>query len=130
MYYEHYNANPFNNLSSDCTVRAISLLTNETWDDIYIDLSLQGFLMKAMPVENKVWGSYLYQLGYTKSVWSDKGFCPTVMEFTKNHPVGRFLLCTGTHVVPLVDGKYYDTWDSGDEIVDYYWKKETDYEQQ
>lgn len=125
MSYIHYNANPFNNRSSDCTVRAISTLTGESWDDIYIDLSLQGFLMKDMMASNAVWGSYLYQRGYIKYICSNKQFCPTIDEFVNTHPNGKFLVCTGSHVVPVIDGDYYDTWDSGDEIVDYYWKKET-----
>ena len=124
--YIYHNANPFNQRSSDCTIRAISTLLGETWDDVYIDLSLQGFLMKCMMVENKVWGSYLYQLGYNKFVCQLRDDrCPSIIEFSISHPEGSYLLCTGSHVVALVDGNYYDTWDSGNEIVDYYWTKET-----
>lgn len=124
MAYKYYNANPFNKRRSDCTVRAISLLTNESWDDIYIDLSLQGFLMKDMMNSNNVWGSYLSNLGYVKSVCSPYGDCLTISEFSEEYPKGKFLLCTGSHVVALIDGVYYDTWDSGNEVVDYFWRKE------
>lgn len=124
MAYKYYNANPFNNRSSDCTIRAISLLTGESWDDIYIDLSLQGFLMKDMMASNHVWGSYLSNLGYVKSTCSSYGGCLKISEFAKEFPKGKFLLCTGSHVVALIDGVYYDTWDSGDEVVDYFWRKE------
>lgn len=125
MGYKYYNANPFKNTSSDCTIRAISALTGDSWDDIYIDLSLQGFLMKDMMSANNVWGDYLYQRGYDKFVCRHKGYCPTIREFSLSHPYGKFLACTGSHVVPVINGNYYDTWDSGDEIVDYYWRKES-----
>jgi hypothetical protein len=34
------------------------------------------------------------------------------------------MLATGTHVVAVIDGNYYDTWDSGDEVPIALWKKE------
>ena len=37
--YEYYNANPFGRLVNDCTVRAISLATEKTWDETYRELS-------------------------------------------------------------------------------------------
>lgn len=125
MAYKYYNANPFNNRKSDCVVRAISLLTDESWDDIYIDLSLQGFLSKDIMTANNVWGDYLKQRGYSKFVCMSDYDCPTIAEFSEEFSKGKYLACTGSHVVAVVDGTYYDTWDSGDEIVDYYWRKET-----
>ena len=50
--------------------------------------------------------------------------CYTVKDFCKDHPVGTYILATGSHVVTVVDGNYYDTWDSGTEVPIYYWKKE------
>lgn len=37
--------------------------------------------------------------------------------------MGRYLLALDQHVVAVVDGDYYDTWDSGNEIPIYYWMK-------
>lgn len=124
MAFIKFNANPFKNRRSDCVIRAISALTGESWDNVYIDLSLQGFLMKDIMVSNDVWGSYLSQLGYDKFVCSAFEGCWTIREFAKIFNDGYYLACTGSHVVAVIDGDYYDTWDSGDEIVDYYWRKE------
>jgi len=33
--FKYYNANPFGRLVNDCTVRAISLATNQSWDKTY-----------------------------------------------------------------------------------------------
>ena len=47
-----------------------------------------------------------------------------VIKRDMDNPEGKYLLATGTHVVTVIDGDYYDTWDSGDEIPIYYFTKE------
>jgi hypothetical protein len=47
----------------------------------------------------------------------------TVREFTLDHPHGIYVVGTGTHVIAVIDGDYYDIFDSGDEIVAFYWKE-------
>lgn len=37
--FKYYNANPLKRNVSDCSVRAISLATEHTWDETYIMLS-------------------------------------------------------------------------------------------
>ena len=50
--------------------------------------------------------------------------CYSVRRFAEEHPKGRYLLALDGHVVAVVDGHYFDTWDSGDEVPVYYWYKE------
>ena len=38
---------------------------------------------------------------------------PTVETFAKDHPEGTFILNVANHEVAVVDGLYYDTWNSG-----------------
>lgn len=81
--------------------------------------------MFEMPSSNAVWAAFLYREGYRRHVIPNTcPFCYTVKQFTLDHPSGRYLLATGSHVVAVIDGDYYDTWNSGDEIPIYYWKKE------
>lgn len=123
--YVNYNPNPIRALVGDCTVRAISKALGKTWDDTYMGLTMQGFRMKDMPSSNRVWGEYLYEHGFRRFIIPDS--CPdcyTIKDFCKEHDAGRFILATGTHVVCAVNGSYYDSWDSGDEIPIYYWRKE------
>ena len=49
--------------------------------------------------------------------------CYTVEDFCREYPEGTYILATGTHVVTVIDGDYYDTWESGSEPIIYYWKK-------
>ena len=125
MAYVRYNANPSFNHVGDCTVRAISKITGDSWDDTYTGLALQGFMLKDMPSSNHVWGAYLKANGYKRSIIPNT--CPdcyTVKDFTMEYPDGAYLLATGTHVVTVVNGNYFDTWDSGDEVPIYFWYKE------
>lgn len=119
-----YNPNPEGRFVGDCTIRAICKLLDKPWDEVYANTSFQGFLMKDMPSSNSVWGRYLKRHGYKKTLLVDT--CPdcyTVRDFCVEHPYGRYLLVLDGHVVTVVDGDYYDTWDSGKEIPDYYWSK-------
>jgi hypothetical protein len=122
-----YNPNPDRKLVGDCVIRAITKVTDKTWDEIYMDICLQGFSMKDMPSSNAVWGAYLYSQGFKcKAIPDTCPDCYTVKQFCKDNLNGVFLLATGSHVVAVVNGDYYDSWDSGDEIpIYYYWRRET-----
>lgn len=119
------NPNPAKNLVGDCVVRAISILTNKNWESAYMDVVEQGGIMYDMPSSNEVWGAYLKKIGYKRELIPNT--CPdcyTVKEFCLDHPHGKYLLATGSHVIAVINGNYYDTWDSGDEIPIYYFTKE------
>lgn len=120
-----YNANPLNKRVGDCTVRAISKALDEDWERTYVGICLQGFLMADIPNANAVWGAYLKSRGFKRNIVSnDCPDCYTVRDFCEEHSKGRFVLALSGHVVAVVDGEYYDTWDSGDETPIYYWYKE------
>ena len=119
------NPNPKNNYTGDCVIRAISIAEGRDWDDIFIELMAKCFDLKDMPSTNKAWGAYLHSIGYKRHIIPDT--CPdcyTIIDFTRDHPQGNYILGTGTHVVAVKHGNYYDTWDSGLEIPLVYWTKE------
>lgn len=119
-----YNPNPEGNRTIDCTVRAITKLTNREWEDVYIQLCLHGLILGDMPNKNYVWGSYLKSEGYERYIIpNDCPACYTVAQFAAEYPTGEYLLALDGHVVTVCDGDWYDTWDSGNEVPLYYWKK-------
>lgn len=125
MGYIKFNSNPNKIRVGDCVIRALSLATGSDWETTYIKLVAYGFKMADMPSSNHVWGTYLIDHGFKKYPIPD--FCPncyTIKDFCKDNPQGVFVLATGSHVVTVIDGNYYDTWNSGDEIPIYYFEKE------
>lgn len=42
MSYINFNPNPDRKLVGDCVIRAISKAMNQSWDDTYIGIMLQG----------------------------------------------------------------------------------------
>ena len=62
--WQKYNPNPQGNRVGDCVIRAISKITNQTWEKTYCELVIYGLMMCDMPSANHVWGKYLKDKGY------------------------------------------------------------------
>ena len=126
MSYIYHNENPFHNLVGDCVIRAISLANGTNWDTTYLGIISTGYELKDMPSSNSVWATYLKKNGFGRYIIPDTcPACYTIKDFCVDHQTGTYILATGSHVVTVIDGDYYDTWDSGNEVPIYYFKKET-----
>ena len=125
MAYVYFNDNPRNQRVGDCSVRAVSKATGKDWEEAYLGLCSEGLIYADMPSSNYVWGMFLRKYGYVqKTINSICPRCTTVAQFADEHPKGSYVLTCQNHVVTCIDGNYYDSWDSGDEIVLYYFEKE------
>ena len=124
MYIE-YNPNPVGRRVGDCSVRAIAKALDVSWETAYIMMTINGVEMGDMPSADSVWGSVLRQAGFYRAALPDE--CPdcyTAEDFCRDHPQGTFVLCFGGHighVATVIDGDLYDTWDSSQEVPQYYW---------
>ena len=117
------NENPHNILVDDCVIRAISTATGQSWDDIYLDLMMEGFKEKNFPNYNSIWWTYLERKGYKRKMIPDTcPMCYTLKQFVRDYPKGIYIVGDGSHVVAVVDGFYLDTWNSGNMSVLYYFK--------
>lgn len=122
--YRPYNPNPDRSRVGDCTIRAICKATGQDWEKVYAGLTAYGFMRRDMPSANHVWGAYLKSLGFARDFVDDHGRdFYTVEDFCRDNPEGTYILAIDGHVVCVVDGFFYDTWDSGDEIPLYYWAR-------
>lgn len=122
-----YNPNPVGLKVGDCVVRALSKALGQDWEQTYIDLCVEGCLRCDMPSANAVWGAYLRRKGFEREIIPNT--CPdcyTVENFCADHPNGTYILALDGHVVSVVDGQYYDTWQSGREVPIYYWHRKED----
>lgn len=123
--YIFYNPNPLALRAGDCAIRAMCKALNINWDKAYMDLCVIGLTKADLPSANHVWGSYLKQNGFVRYGVPDS--CPecyTVEAFCYDHPDGTYVLALSGHVVTVENGSIYDSWDSSNETVLYFWHKE------
>lgn len=124
-----YNPNPKGNTTEDCTIRAITKATGKSWKTIFEEVCDMGEDMGLMPSADKVWRRYLYMHGFDRYLVDDHGYYDySVEDFCEDNPYGTYVLWipgnNSGHVVCVVDGYYYDNWDSGQEVPEYYWTKD------
>ncbi len=124
------NLNPYSLDTGDCVIRALTLALNYNWFMVHDELCFLSRKMADMPSSNRVWKTYLINKGYKETqVENTCPDCLTVERFAKSHSKGRYILSTseytkardnlivtGTHVVAVIDGDWYDTWDSGGDV--------------
>ena len=91
--------NPAGRNVGDCSVRAISAALGVDWETAFALIAKAAYQMADMPSSNSVWG---------------------------DHPHGVYVLGFGNHVATVKDGIILDSWDSSNEIPQYYWSKGED----
>lgn len=122
--YSYYNANPYKIRVGDCVIRAISKALNQSWEDTYIDLTIQGYLLGDLLSSNAVWDAYLKSKGFKRHIVpNDCPECYTIEDFCNEHPKGTFIIGTGTHCVTVENGCVFDTWNSSGEVPIYFYYK-------
>ena len=131
-----YNANSRGTSTGDCSVRSISLAFNRDYNDI------KKLLNAAMEVTRSEKYNYSRNIVYVikhilgagpyTDINADK---ITVQDFADQHKSGTYLVgCSrkpnpklsgdhlGGHLVTIINGKVFDTWDSRSWYVCRYWK--------
>lgn len=120
-----YNPNPAGRQVGDCAVRALTKALNIDWETAYALMSNNGFNMCDMPSSDGVWGAVLRQHGfYRYAVSNGCPYCYTVTDFCRDHEKGTYVLGFGGHCAAVVDGDLFDSWDSSNELPQFYWTKE------
>lgn len=122
----YYNPNPYNLNTIDCVIRAISIATGKSWNEVFVSLAAEAFEQKDMMTTNTVWEGYLIEHENFKKylMHKDCPTCYTIEDFCYENPIGVYILGTGNHVVTAINGDYYDTWDSGYANPKYFLTKE------
>lgn len=102
----------------DCQLRALCKALNMEWKEVFDLISPICRRFQIMDI-------FSCDLNKTKEAMKELGFeytgisnkrgskRPTVESFAKSHKTGTYIVTVSHHVVAVVDGKYYDTWDSG-----------------
>lgn len=128
MIWQKYNPNPAGRSVGDCAIRAIAKALNVDWEKAFAMIVSNAYQMADMPSSNSVWGSILFQNGFERhTIESSCPDCYTAEDFINDCPNGIYVLGFGNHVATVVvkDGRQilYDSWDSSQEIPQYYWSK-------
>lgn len=115
--YKYYNKNSKNKFVDDCTVRAISTVTNRTWDETYRELSdlarRKGMMFDSVDfIEDYLDDRYPRECHYARYVG----------EFVDEHPIGRYLITMNNHITCCINGTLYDTFDCRDRVMRCAWK--------
>lgn len=117
------NPNPENKQVPDCVIRAICIALNMPWLQVSDELYSVARADFSVTCDDNVWGHYLYNKGFEPFLLPFA--CPkciTIEEFTKMYPNGVYIIGTGKHAVAVINGNYYDSWDSGKEIPTFFWR--------
>lgn len=123
--FKEFNPNPANRVVGDCAVRAIAKALGLSWEEAFALLASNAYQMGDMPSSDSVWGATLRQHGFYRSAIPNS--CPdcyTAADFCRDHPRGTFVLGFGGHVATVKDGVLYDTWNSENEVPQFYWHRE------
>lgn len=122
--YVYYQPNELDkhDIYGDCTIRVLSKVFNCFWKEAFkrqIPYCLKYQVTSAFDCPAKQAKIILKELGFEyHSIKVPKGSKrPTVESFAREHTAGRYIVNVARHVVAVVDGKYYDTWDSGDKCL-------------
>ena len=109
----------------DCVIRCFTKVLNKTWVEVYDELIPYGREMQCMPNCRPCYEKYLADKGFTyEGISNKKGTNrPTIDSFAKEHKEGVYVLRVAHHLVAVVDGNYYDTWDSGHKSLYGFWYK-------
>lgn len=120
--WKQYNPNPLSRRVGDCAVRAVSKALGQDWETTYAMITANGYAMGDMPSSDAVWGATLRQNGfYRDAIPNTCPDCYTAEDFSRDHPVGTFVLAFGGHTATVKDGDLYDSWDSSQLIPQYYY---------
>ena len=114
--FRYYNANPLGRKVNDCTVRAISLATERSWDETYEELSKFAQAQAIMLDETAYIDEYL-ERKFEKICGCKGNVKITVGDFVEKNPVGTYLITMNGHITCCIDGCIYDTFNPKDRII-------------
>lgn len=124
--YYQPNKKDIENEYGDCVIRALTKATGKDWLTVFEELIPYARECQAMLNSKVVYGKYLEDNGFKwVGIKVKKGYKkPTPQTFYRECPKGTYILRLSHHVVTVVDGYFYDTWDSGNKSVYGYWTRE------
>ena len=138
QFFHYYNANPRNKLTTDCVIRALCTVLEQDYNKTVMDLAELQCKTGYDDGDKKLYDKYLKIKGFVKqahpkkldnSKYTGKEWCAKTQLNIKhgllNNGLKRIIAnIGGHHIVAIIDGKVWDTWDSTSGCIGNYWIKE------
>ena len=123
--YYQPNSKDIKDAFGDCVIRALTKVENKSWVEVFDELAPIAREMQCMPNGKPCYEEFLKRRGYEYVGVSNKRGTkrPTVSSFALAHKQGVFIARVAHHIVAVIDGRFYDTWDSGWKSLYGYWIK-------
>lgn len=129
--FHFHNENPKGKFTTDCVYRAIATATGEAYATVVREMAELHIRTGLDTHEKRTIDKYLTSKGFTKykqprkpdnTKYTGKEFC----EQEQLYNPGRRIVANigGHHIVAILDGKVWDTWDSTRGCIGNYWIKE------
>ena len=130
--FHYHNQNPHNRITTDCVIRAISTATEIPYNQVVMEMAELQCKTGYDDGDKKLYDMYLKSKGWVKNPqprkddntkYTGKEFCEEIQ--THRHWYNPEIIANigGGHVVAIMFGKVYDTWDSTDGSIGNYWEK-------
>ena len=141
-YFHFHNANPKGKITTDCVIRAISTALGQSYEKTIVEMAEMTTKTGYMLNENKGIDRYLQSKGWIKckqpkkwdgTKYTGREFCRTLthpiyseeLNLTdKSFEIHRVLAkIGGHHIVAIMSGQIWDTWNSADGSIGIVWVK-------
>lgn len=95
--------------TNDCVIRAISIVTNRSYDEIYDEFKILGRKC-GRGTKKMIWKPYLENIGGIKTSFpAVKGFKRmNLISFLESYKNGKWIIQHAGHIFPVINGIVYD----------------------
>ena len=125
--FHYHNANPKSRITTDCVIRAICTALEIPYNQVVMELAEQQCMTGYDRSCNTGIDKYLQSKGWVKhkqprkpdnTKYTGAEFCERARTY-ENYIAN----IGGGHIVAIVGGRVWDTWDSTDGCIGNYWTK-------
>ena len=128
-FYEYTNVNPRNRICGDCVIRAVALITQQSWETTIREMTELG-IKKGLVVNDKdLYPLYLESKGFRamnepRDVNNRKLSIKDFLIQTEGMRLKPIVANVGSHhVTAIKNGKVRDIWNCSNETIHKYWVK-------
>lgn len=139
--FHYYNANPKNKITTDCVIRAVCTVLGKPYNDVVMEMARLQCETGYDDAEKKLIDKYMKQNGWVRvkqprkddnTKYTGEEFCRTLMHpvyseelgFEIDFEINRVLAhIGGHHVVAIMSGQVWDTWNSTQGTIGQVWVK-------